>query len=386
MSKSGTSDQAQLPSLDPAFLQRELDKTKSRVFLSRTNAAFLGSLMCSLDFHWDESIDTAATDGVSLFWNPHFFLKLTPEARRTVLLHELWHPARLHLNRIGSRHPKIWNIACDHRINLDLEDEGCSFEGVEWAFKDKKYKGWVEEDIYDDIYANAILIPVNYVGDLKPSGSKQDKARAINNVVRAATQAKMGNQAGSMPGDIEELLKIFLTPIVPWQQVLHRFMQDLVQETYSWRRPNRRFMAAGDLYLPSPHMDEGKLEHLVYYLDVSGSITSDDIVRFNSEVKHIHEVYQPKRLTLIQFDTQIQQVKELVEGDPFTEVQVKGRGGTCLKCVHADIVKRRPTAAIIFTDLCVAPMERLPFEVPVVWIAIRNPGAHVPFGQVIHIR
>ena len=97
--------------LNYQLLDKELDKVKTKVFLG-SNAAFLGPLMCSVNFLWTEDIMTAQTNGISLYWNPHWFLKLPFDTRVTVLLHELWHIALLHMLRRGTRDPEIWNYAC----------------------------------------------------------------------------------------------------------------------------------------------------------------------------------------------------------------------------------------------------------------------------------
>lgn len=371
-------------------LNREMDRTKSDLFSNR-NAAFYGSLLCSLNFAWDTSIPTAATDGIGLWWNPKFFQKLTRRSRETVLMHEIRHPAYLHMIRRGEREPRLWNIACDHKINLELEEEGYSFEGIEWAYKDPKYRipwidaqgkshKWVEEKIYDDLVQQNFQPPPDYYCDMKPT-TQADRGRIINTIVRAIQQAKMA--AGNIPGDIEQIVNKFLTPIVPWEQLLHRFMQELVEDGYTWSKPNRRFP---DLYMPSRHVDEGKLSHLMYYEDTSGSISDDDNIRFLSEFKYVKEQFRPEQMTLVQFDCAIQQ--ELVYGpdDPFDQIKIMGRGGTDLVPVREHMLKHRPTAAIIFSDLYCAPMEPLPFEIPVLWVCIRNREATVPFGRLIHIR
>ena len=97
--------------LNYQLLDKELDKVKTKVFLG-SNAAFLGPLMCSVNFLWTEDIKTAQTNGISLYWNPHWFLKLPFDTRVSVLLHELWHIALLHMLRRGTRDPEIWNYAC----------------------------------------------------------------------------------------------------------------------------------------------------------------------------------------------------------------------------------------------------------------------------------
>lgn len=66
------SETTTLPELDYLRLDRDLDRTKTRVFLGK-NAAFLGPLMCSLEFKWDTTIETAATNGLMIKWNPYYF-------------------------------------------------------------------------------------------------------------------------------------------------------------------------------------------------------------------------------------------------------------------------------------------------------------------------
>lgn len=369
--------------IDTYDLTRDLDRTKSTVFLSKSNAAFLGSLMCSLNFKWDESLPTCGTDSIDLLWNPNYFKRLTPASRTTELQHELWHVALLHNVRRGSRHKDMWNIACDIRIDLMLEHElGCTFEGIDGVDRDVKYIGWTEEDIYDDLIKN----PPPDMKCTCCSGSMDDspeKIRAtINTVVQAMHQAKLSQQAGNLPGVIQETLNKFLEPVIAWQSVLMKFFTDLLDEDSTWARPNRRYE---DMYLPSRFLDDGRLEHLIYYLDVSMSVSQQDVLRFNSEVKYIQEILKPKKLTLVQFDTQIQDEKVFEEDEPFNEIKVTGRGGTCLVCVRDHIQKHKPTAAIIFSDMYVAPMQPLDQELPVIWISIGNKQATVPFGKLIHI-
>lgn len=394
--------------LDMHFLTRELDRAKSELFAHKY-AAFYGSLLCSLNFYWDANIQTAATDGVNLMWNPYWFQQLKPKTRVTVLIHEVQHVAKLHFARMGERNPKLWNYATDIRINNDLTSEGYSFEGIEWGWRDPSFgPGVPEEDIYDALLAlgqqpnpnlgswgqqlpqqdpNAST-PGQMPGldgtDLFPSGpiTKEDMVKAINNVVQAGAQAKLAGP-GKMPGDIETLLTTFLAPMVPWEQLLHRFMQELCEHGYSWRKPNRRFT---NLYLPSHYDEEGALEHLAYFEDTSGSISDADALRFNSEFKYVKETYEPRKMTLIQFDTQIQDERVYLDTDPFDQVVIKGRGGTSLEPVREWINKHKPTAAVIFSDLECAPMGPLDFQIPVIWVCISNRKAIVPFGEIIHIR
>ena len=370
---------------DFAVLNRELDWVKSRVFIGKT-AAFLGSIMASLDFMWTEDVETAATNGAMLWWNPKDFIELTPEERVATIVHELWHPARLHIHRQGTRDPKIWNYACDIRINRDLRKEGFAVNDPKhWVMEHPEIPHELEEDIYDFLVQNNYPVPKTRLkGDMLPS-DKASQITCINNVLKAIHQAKIGGQAGSIPGGIEETISKFLAPVVPWETVFKGFFNDMLEEDYTLRRPSRRFDPRV-LYLPSRFTDDGRLEHLCYYWDVSGSISEADEIRFNSEVKHIWEYFQPNKLTLVQFDTKITSEQVFNDGDPFDEIKIIGRGGTDLSPVREHIIQHKPTAAVIFSDLYCPPMAPLPFDIPVIWIVVNNGTATVPFGKKLHIK
>lgn len=370
-----------------------LDACKSKAFLGN-NAAFLGSLLCSMQIIWESQDNpTAKTNGLKLWWNKEWFISLPKESRVTVLVHELWHIGRMHFARVGNRDMQVWNYATDIRINNDLKAAGYSFVGLEWAWMNPDFDKngpMVEEDIYDLLIQQGNRPPQQPGdGDLfgLPEGSDSAEAasaqvKLVEAVVRAVQAAERANQAGNIPGGTKDMIKQFLTPIIPWEAELMQFFTDLGEIRYTWARPSRRF---SDDYRQSTEHDSDRLEHLIYYLDVSGSISAKDRLRFNSEVKYIKEVLNPRLLTLVQFDTEIQHEQVFEESDPFDEVVDVAGGGTCLICVHDHIEKHQPTAAVIFSDMHVSPMQPLRSGTPVIWV--RNGNGHVPsFGKVINIR
>jgi predicted metal-dependent peptidase len=91
-------------------------------------------------------------------------------------------------------------------------------------------------------------------------------------------------------------------------------------------------------------------------------------------------------MTLIQFDTKITDITVFEEKDKFEKLVVIGRGGTSFVPVRQWIIDNTPTAAIVFSDMGCEPMEPLPVQIPIVWIAINNRGSKVPFGTLIHIK
>lgn len=372
-----------MPEHDYAKLDRELDRVKSHLFMGN-NAGFLGPLMCSLDFVWTDKIDTCETDGVQLRWNPEDFLGCTFAGRVSSLLHELAHVYRLHMVRVGNRCPDVWNIACDICINRDLIDMGYK---LEWAQEGigthPEIPFTLEEEIYDYLqknggrggHSNQHACGSMVVG---PASTIQTM---INNVVKATHTAHLNQQAGSIPGGVELIIDKFLKPKIPWETVLYLWFTGLLEDEFTWKKRNRRYE---DMYLPSRITEEGRLEHLIYYFDVSGSVSDEMVIRFNSEVKYIKDAFNPMKLTLVLFDTKIQSIFEYNEEDKFDKLRVVGRGGTSLHEVREHMMKENPTAAIVFSDLYCEVMEEGP-ECPIIWVVVNNPSVSVRTGTKIHI-
>lgn len=368
-----------------------LDKTKAEVFLEENAGkytAFLCPLMCSCKFTWNDKIKGARTNGTEIQWNPDFFTSLNKKGRTFVLLHELWHIARLHALRKGSKDHKKWNMACDIRINEDLFKQLSIYKSdYPWALTGNHFginvRDKPEEDIYKEIPDGTKDDSKmgNDIGESQEELTSSQKQDILNAVTNAVAQAQITQGAGTIPGDINETLTKFLKPVVPWKVLLEKYLTDLGEKDWTWKRPNRRFQ---DIYLPSLQDEEGRLEHLMFFLDVSGSINQSQVNRFCSEVKYIQEIMNPRKLSLIQFDSRIQHIDVYTENQPFNKISIRGRGGTSYRPVRNLILKEKPTAAVIFTDLYASRMEEVG-KIPVIWIISDNPEDG-PFGKSIHIK
>lgn len=361
----------------PQNIDTLFSKTKGQLFFKK-GAGFLGPLLGKVNFKWDTSIETAGISATCLHWNPDFFLSLDPDSRVTVLAHELDHNARLHGLRRGDRDPELWNIAGDHVINLSLKAHGYYMGGFPYVMDDK-YIGWSTEQIYDDLLSQGGNLPKPNLGfDIMPLDPK-DAPTMVANAVAAATMARMTGKAGDIPGETSLIIDEFLNPKLPWETLLYNFFNALTGEEYSYQRPNRRY---DDPILPGKTGRNG-LENLAYYLDISGSIEDEHIVRFNSEMKFIKEEFQPEKLTLVTFDTKIQDEYVFEKDDPFEKIVVTGRGGTDLTEVFEHAITNASTAIVIFTDMEVdIPPDP---GIPIIWVCIDNPDQKAPYGQLIHV-
>lgn len=83
-----------------------------------------GHCVANLTIEKKESIDTACTDGQTMFYNPEFLAGLTNDEQVFLVAHEICHVVLNHIERSKGKNPKLWNIATDAVINACLQEEG----------------------------------------------------------------------------------------------------------------------------------------------------------------------------------------------------------------------------------------------------------------------
>ena len=388
----------------PEGLQPLLDSAVLGLFRAPPSGAktapsvFLTTLYTSLQIIWDDSIQTAATNGLKLWINPIFFRDhLNPLERVALLAHELWHVAFLHMERLADRCPDKWNQAADHAINLMLKEYGYAV-GSSWL-ADPQFTGMSADQIYDLLDKNpGLCMPNPQAGDIvmpgdgeggndheADGGMTQDQLKEVfANVVRAATMSKMsGDPPGSMPGDLETKIDSLLNPRLPWHVLLRRWFQEIGQPHFTWRTPNRRHLA-NDMYLPGLLNDDDGLSHILWACDSSGSVTDHQLKVMNSEIRGVQQRFNPERMTLMVFDTRVNTVEEFNREEAIPPMTFVGRGGTNLADLWEHTKKLKPKALVVFSDLeCHIPPP-IP-GIPVLWVCLDNPTRKVPYGQVVHV-
>src|SRR5690606_16425701 len=113
-------------------------------------------------------------------------------------------------------------------------------------------------------------------------------------------------------------------PRVPWEQILRRFIDESLVKTYSWMRPNKRFLHTG-LVLPGYVSDS--VSHIVSVMDTSGSITDKLVEQYAAEKRALLDEGLADKLTVIYADTKVQNVQTFERGD-VVQLDPKGGGGT----------------------------------------------------------
>jgi predicted metal-dependent peptidase len=364
-------------------LMKRLSKAKTGLILEHP---FIGSVAINMPFELDESIETAATNGKRVKFNPKFIGGLTDEELKFLVAHECLHPMLEHNYRRNGRSATRWNKACDYVINhlLDLEKIGKFIQG-----------GCLDSNIYnagngtsDGIYnilpedggdgeGNGVGGSGNDLedGEGSPAEQQQEAAEWKVRVAQAAQAAKM---MGKLSANMQRFVDEVLQPKVDWRDVLRRFVQKAKTDQRSFARPNRRFLSQG-LYLPS--VSGEMLGEIVIAVDCSGSIGQREINEFATEVKSLKEDGNPTALHVVYFDDKVSHYEHFGRDDE-VHIEAHGGGGTAFSPIFKYLGDNgiNPVACVVLTDLCCNDFGDIP-DYPVLWVS--NYSDKAPWGEVV---
>jgi predicted metal-dependent peptidase len=363
---------------------------------------FFGTLLFRLKGRETRSVETMATDGVSLFYNPDFVDTLFAAELAGVLAHEVLHPGLQHHVRRGNRTPKRWNVACDYAINPLVVDAGRTLP--KGALLEDRFRGMSAERIYNlrveedgaddqdvecdeqqsgrsisvDGAPKASVTPggIGQVLDAPNEKDAPEQARKWQIAVgEAGTLSKL---AGKHPAGLHRALEGTEEARVDWRECLRRCWSHSNPADYSWLKPNRRHIWQG-LYLPGV-VREGVGE-VVVAVDCSGSVSARQLSLFEAEIQSIVEGQRPELLRVLYFDTLVHKVDIYQPGQPIKLAPVGG-GGTdfrpCFAWIEENLV--RPEMVVFLTDLDgVLPDDAPPYEV--IWAS--TGAREAPFGVLV---
>ncbi len=375
---------------------------------------FFGAL--SLRMNIEEEVKgrtrTMATDGRSIFYHKDYVQGCTDQELVGLFAHEVMHPAMQHHTRRGNRDPQLWNEAADYAINPILAEAGFVLPGA--PLESPQYRGMTAEQIYE------VLKDARHDGDgeqapeddgsrnqggsnTKDGGNgtgddpRDDNSNAAERpgavfdapdpaqqeaewqvALKQATQA--AQMMGQLPGGIALAVDEIMKPRIDWRAILRRFVQRCATADYSWRMPNRRYIAGG-LYLPEIRSEA--MPAIVVVVDSSAS-TSTVLPTFKAELQSIVEECQPESTIVIMADAKVQRVDRFERGEAIA-FNVEGFGGTDFRPAfeHVDRQELCPACLIYLTDADgVYPDE--PSTYPTLW-AITTPDRHAPWGETVTI-
>ena len=104
----------------------------------------------------DKRCRTACTDDNNIFFDLDFFSKLSLSEVMFVMAHEIWHVIMLHLVRLQSRDPDLFNIATDKEVNRIISEDssGDMTPPKDVLFPTQAEQGLSAEEIYERLIQN----------------------------------------------------------------------------------------------------------------------------------------------------------------------------------------------------------------------------------------
>lgn len=376
---------------------------------------FIGSLLMRLDLVpvRDDRLDSAATNGDSIFFDIDFYGKLTPEERLFVLAHEAWHCALLHFARCQDRDPLIFNCAADLEIHFLLTREGLKAPFV--LPHDPAWEGLSAEEIYARYMKDAKVIrghESKNIRNIRQGGgfdTHLSKGEKIDNtsgnsgkkgfdsdfmpvILKGATERcreKLTSVAqqyqrtkGALPSCMQAIIDKVLEPKINWREILTQFVTSCYGGSRQWLPPSRRHVWQG-IYMQSSRQE--RLDAVVA-IDTSGS-TIIDLPRFFTELGGLLNSFGSYRMTIIQCDTTIRQIEFFDDITPFPtdyKWKAKGGGGTDFRPVFDYIEEHpelEPNLLIYITDGYGVYPQHAP-SIPMMWLVTPDGDIDVPWGIV----
>jgi len=185
---------------------------------------------------------------------------------------------------------------------------------------------------------------------------------------------------GLLPAHMEEVVGKATQSTIDWRTATRRFAQEMARTDYTWRLPNRRYLAQG-LYLPALYNEEVGV--LAIGVDTSGSIDQVLLQQFAGELQAIADEVRPRKIVVMYCDSAIHRTETFEPGDPI-ELHAVGRGGTDFRPVFAAVeqMEESPAAIVYLTDLAGTFPATEP-EIPTLWVTGRENVQTVPFGELV---
>ena len=376
--------------------------------------SFFGNLATRMTLtNADEWCSTAATDGRKFYYNSRFIMALKPKEVEFLVGHEVLHVVYDHIDRRGDRDPQLFNIANDYAVNADLKRHKVGqFITTVPALYEQKYDGMASEAIYDDLYKNADKIDMDKLLDQmiddhldgdgdgegdnesdgegdgnkkgkgkRPTMTPEERESLKQEMKQAIINAANGADPGSIPKGVERLIKDVTNPVMPWRDLLQTNLTSAIKTDFSFMRPSRRGWHM-DAIMPA--MTPGEEIDVDVFIDLSGSISTDQGTKFLSEVAGMMSAFDGYRINVACFDTQVYNPQTFTSENLETvdNYKMMGGGGTDFDCIfeHLKQVGRVPTRLIVFTDGYPCGSWGDDNYCDTTWIIHGDPNPNPPFG------
>ncbi len=330
----------------------------------------------------DNSEETAATDGINIFYNSDFLESLNFEEQIGVVAHEILHIIFKHTDRIKDRNHYCWNIACDAVINANLEKDNLKLP--QGAVNIPNARTYNVETLYNILIENSTNLNIEiknhkrWGNSVEKNIEKTKKDDSNNNEPKKSEVGienteiddlninevkRFEKNRETIAQNLEELKKELLNKFknelneakenkkgleidlngrvqqkIDWRRIL----ESNIKKKYDWSYENIE-IEHGVL---NPTLTAVEGQEVEILIDTSGSVSDDLIRSFLLECKN---VLKDSVLYVGCFDTEFYGFQKIKNERDLKTFKIEGRGGTNFN-VAINAFSKRVSNRIIFTD------------------------------------
>lgn len=352
-------------------------------------------LINNIRFIENNSIQTACTNGNTIYYNSSFFQTLSKDEQVFIIAHELMHITLKHLSRLEERNMEIWNYATDAVINQILRKNGLPLvEGVidcpdALSFSAEEYYEMVKnrpdceeliskyrhdkeesviathehwnEELAEDLTEGLSDINEHNITDINKKLIHDENKEYTNSIQEQEPITDSLGHVGNA------------SPIIDWKSFLKRKKQKFFMADYNLY--NGEFDEEGIYKYPYEVIRKPNIEILI---DTSCSVEDELVKSFLQQCKNIFDDYAIK---VGCFDTDFYGFQEIKSKEDLDDFVIEGRGGTDFSTAVKSFSKKA-SIKIIFTD----GEDRMPEDSNnIIWVVYSNTKINPPGGKVFYV-
>ena len=393
-----------------------IDSIKRRLLVKYP---FFGSVVANSNFIAEPAIETAGTDGTTIYYNPNFIESITNEEQTFVFAHEICHIAFNHIFRSEGKDKELWNIATDSIINAFLKQDGLPMveggvdipdainydaeEMYKKLLEEEEKKQQKQQDVGHDTHSmwdNAIkkerqeqqsqsqqldekqneeqekkrneeIKKLTELGEKEAFKQNKIARKKQLEELREALASKSHGHGSITNSERRNITDIGMSePLIDWR----RLLKEAVKYDVDWSYRN----AGIEDGVVTAYLEEMPRPETEIVLDTSGSINETLLRNFLRECKNI---LQTSKVKVGCFDTQFYGFAEIKDVSDIDNLKFYGGGGTDFDAA-VNAFTRRVENKIIFTD-GYADMPITPIDA--IWIVFGGIKINPVGGKVIHI-
>lgn len=320
-----------------------------------------GNIIANIEFCATDKINTAATDGKTIFYNITSLDELNENEQFFVFAHEVCHIVFDHIYRSKGKDIEVWNIATDAVINALLKEDGLQvlndavnipeaikynadqmYEKLVNQKKDGKKLEWKSGKDSHDMWEKK----EKDIDKIENSKNDEQKEFGINKKKRSDNLKKFNKELAknvSIEGKKDKIGKTLenigiARELIDWR----RLLRYSTRQNEEWTRKNVIMRNGFFRY----KLNENPSIESEILLDVSGSVNEELLKNFLRECKNILNTSNVK---VGCFDTKFYGFNKLQRMEDIDKMNFSIGGGTDFN-IAVNSFSRNATNKIIFTD------------------------------------